>query len=45
MFGDFNNKKNKKVSKEEQSRRAVKTVSTYQFKQPELISRGKKKDF
>ncbi|MDO8514929.1 MAG: hypothetical protein Q7S14_00375 [bacterium] len=45
MFGDFSNKKNKKVSKEEQARRAVKTISTYQFKQPEIIARGKKKTF
>lgn len=46
MFGDFNNKKNKKLSKEEQVRRAGKTLSnSYQFKQPEVIGRGKKKTF
>lgn len=50
MFGDFNNKKNKKLSKEEQAKKAARqTGSTvfggYQFKQPEVIGRGKKKTF
>ncbi len=49
MFGDFNNKRSKKVSKEGLAKKAVKqtgdSFSGYQFKQPEIIARGKKKNF
>ena len=48
MFGDFNNKKNKKLSKGEQAKKAAKQTGSvfggYTFSQPEVISRGKKKD-
>jgi c-di-GMP-related signal transduction protein len=48
MFGDFNNKKNKKMSKEEQAKKAARQNSGgftgYTFTQPVVISRGKKKD-
>jgi hypothetical protein len=49
LFGDFHNKKIKKLSKEEQAKKAARQSrsdigSSYQFRQPEVISRGKKKD-
>lgn len=42
-FGDFYNKNKKKLSKEEQARKASKvSVSSYVPPQPVVISRGKK---
>ncbi len=48
MFGDFNNKKNKKQSKEEQAKKSQsddRRISSWTLPQPEVIGRGKKKDF